>query len=106
MEIIGGRKCCSLLGSLNHLGCSSSGLRMLVIWSRANFLPKAVGEGSGKPLLSQLLALDGLLSLSEASDSNAARVRFSSLLGTALDILDLEGLIMGELLRELAPDLE
>ena len=49
--------------------------------------------------MSQLLALDGFLCLSEAS------VRFSSLLGPALDMLGLVGLIMGELLRELVADL-
>ena len=49
VDIIGGRKSCSLLGSLNRWGCSTSLLRMLVTWSRASFLPKAVGEGVGKP---------------------------------------------------------
>ena len=55
--------------------------------------------------MSQLLALDGFLFLSVASDSRAARIAFSSLLGIALEMLDLVGLIMVELLSELAADL-
>ena len=104
MDIIGGRKCCSQLGSLNHLGCSSSRLRMLVIWSRTSFLPKAVGEGDRKPELSKLLAKDGFL-LCDDSASRLAKFRSSFLLGTAPHKLDPIGLSMRELQRELAVDL-
>ena len=105
VDIIGGRKCCSLIGSLDRWGCSTSLVRMLVIWSRAFFLPKAEGEGVWKPLLSQLLAFDGFLSKSKASNSIAVQVVFSFLSETALDTLDPVGLIMGELLSKLTADL-